>query len=127
MALEKYRRMRDFKKTKEPSGGATKGARGAKKPIFVIQEHHATRLHYDFRLEFQGVLKSWAVTKDARADGAGGEHGQADPAVRRAIRGQELLPRWCARHFARPGGAGGAGVAGHYPDQRRLAHLLVGS
>src|SRR5580698_9951240 len=63
--LARYRSMRDFDKTSEPSG------RGSKKPNanksaelpFVVQKHAATRLHYDFRLAWDGVLKSWAVTK----------------------------------------------------------------
>jgi bifunctional non-homologous end joining protein LigD len=59
--LARYRSMRDFKVTAEPSGGSK-----AKKPEalpFVIQKHAATRLHYDFRLGWNGVLKSWAVAK----------------------------------------------------------------
>lgn len=59
MALDAYRQKRDFQKTKEPIG---KGARKAGSS-FVIQKHAATRLHYDLRLEMDGVLKSWAVTK----------------------------------------------------------------
>src|SRR5918995_5769876 len=58
--LKKYRQMRDFSDTPEPAGGKPK--RG-KLPIFVIQKHRATRLHYDFRLEMEGVLKSWAVPR----------------------------------------------------------------
>jgi bifunctional non-homologous end joining protein LigD len=60
--LERYRAMRDFKKTAEPSGQASSIA-GAGPLPFVIQKHAATRLHYDFRLGLHGVLKSWAVTK----------------------------------------------------------------
>ncbi len=59
MALETYRRKRDFQATPEPSGeGATRAGNS-----FVIQKHAARRLHYDLRLEMDGVLKSWAVTR----------------------------------------------------------------
>ena len=65
--LKKYRSMRDFGATPEPSGGKAKRTR---LPIFVIQKHDATRLHYDFRLEMEGVLKSWAVPKGPSYDPA---------------------------------------------------------
>ncbi len=63
--LAKYRAKRDFKVTPEPSGDTGKGGRRLKqsKLAFVIQKHAASRLHYDFRLEWEGVLKSWAVAK----------------------------------------------------------------
>src|SRR5579862_924044 len=59
--LARYRAMRDFAMTAEPSGGAQE--QGESELPFVIQKHAATRLHYDFRLGWRGVLKSWAVTK----------------------------------------------------------------
>jgi len=59
-SLEAYRRKRDFGKTPEPSG---KKKSKDKAPIFVIQKHDARQLHYDFRIEVDGVLKSWAVPK----------------------------------------------------------------
>src|SRR5216110_1521408 len=58
--LKKYRQMRDFGDTPEPSGGKPKKT---KLPMFVIQKHAASHLHYDFRLEMEGVLRSWAVPK----------------------------------------------------------------
>src|SRR5579875_1138458 len=60
--LARYRAMRDFAMTAEPSGAEKKQASGEELP-FVVQKHAATRLHYDFRLGWKGVLKSWAVTK----------------------------------------------------------------
>ncbi len=63
--LKKYKQMRDFGVTPEPSGGKPKKR---KLPIFVIQKHRASRLHYDFRLEMEGVLKSWAVPKGPSYD-----------------------------------------------------------
>src|SRR5919109_465286 len=57
--LGEYRKKRDPKKTPEPFGGRKRG----KRPIFVVQRHDARRLHYDFRLERDGALASWAVPK----------------------------------------------------------------
>jgi DNA ligase D-like protein (predicted 3'-phosphoesterase) len=65
--LDRYRRKRDFDRTSEPSG-AHRGRRRAKAPIFVVQKHAASSLHYDLRLEAGGVLKSWAVPKGPSTD-----------------------------------------------------------
>jgi bifunctional non-homologous end joining protein LigD len=67
--LTEYRRKRDFSKTGEPAGGSAR-KKASKKLEFVIQKHAATNLHYDLRLELDGVMKSWAVPKGPAADPA---------------------------------------------------------
>ena len=64
--LSPYRKKRDFQHTSEPTGGSA----SADGLLFVVQKHDATRLHYDFRLEWDGVLKSWAVTRGPSLDPA---------------------------------------------------------
>ncbi|SOE16544.1 ATP-dependent DNA ligase LigD phosphoesterase module /ATP-dependent DNA ligase LigD polymerase module [Hoeflea halophila] len=63
--LAEYVAKRDFSKTAEPSGDAQ--SKASDRPAFVVQKHDARRLHYDFRLEWEGVLLSWAVTKGPSA------------------------------------------------------------
>lgn len=65
MSLADYKKMRSFDKTPEPKGGVVAKH---EKLEFVVQKHHATQLHYDFRLELDGVLKSWAIPKGPTTD-----------------------------------------------------------
>ena len=64
MSLDEYKKKRDFGKTPEPSGKETVSG----KARFVVQKHQARQLHYDFRLEMEGALKSWAVPKGPPVD-----------------------------------------------------------
>jgi bifunctional non-homologous end joining protein LigD len=62
MSLKEYKAKRNFRRTAEPAGETAHGRKNGS-TMFVVQKHDATRLHYDFRLEMEGVLKSWAVPK----------------------------------------------------------------
>jgi DNA ligase D-like protein (predicted 3'-phosphoesterase) len=71
-SLERYHAKRDFSPTDEPQGAAVRP--GAVNLRYLIQKHEATRLHYDFRLELDGTLKSCAVTKGPSLDPADPKH-----------------------------------------------------
>ncbi|MEM4733145.1 MAG: DNA polymerase ligase N-terminal domain-containing protein [Candidatus Bathyarchaeia archaeon] len=60
MSLDKYQKKRNFEKTSEPKGEVAAG----ESKIYVIQKHAATHLHFDLRLEMDGILKSWAIPKE---------------------------------------------------------------
>ena len=69
MALEEYHRKRDFRQTPEPAGSSAAKTRPDSETLsFVVQKHWATRLHYDFRLELDGTMKSWAIPKGPSFD-----------------------------------------------------------
>src|ERR1700722_19142333 len=68
MAISEYRKKRNFDVSPEPPGKTQKTGTKKRPLLYVIQKHRATQLHYDFRLEFNGVLLSWAVPKGPSLD-----------------------------------------------------------
>ena len=68
MPLEEYRKKRRFDVTSEPDGKKTPRPAARKRLVYVVQKHRATALHYDFRLEWKGVMLSWAVPKGPSFD-----------------------------------------------------------
>ena len=98
MALETYNRKRDFSKTTEPRGRAGRKKIAVSGNSYVIQKHDARRLHYDFRLELDGVLKSWAVTKGPSLIAGEKRQATADRKYTEQTRAQgHLLWRACVR------------------------------
>jgi bifunctional non-homologous end joining protein LigD len=83
MSLSEYRKKRNFKISSEPAGKTRETAATKQPLLYVIQKHRATQLHYDFRLEFNGVLLSWAVPKGP----------SPDPSVKRLAMQVEDHPR----------------------------------
>lgn len=120
MTLKAYQHKRKFDQTPEPSpslpGKLGLGAhRPKKKLIFVVQKHHASRLHYDFRLEQDGVLRSWAVPKGP----------SMDPTIKRLAMQVEDHPLAYARfHGTIPPGNYGAGTVAIW-DHGTYEPLLV--
>ena len=111
--LDEYRRKRDPTRTPEPFGDPEPAA---ERPRFVVQRHSARRLHYDLRLERDGVLASWAVPKGLPLDRG---------SRRRAIHTEDHPLEYLGFHGVIPKGEYGAGTSVHSPRRRSPARRIV--
>lgn len=120
MSIHEYRKKRRFDRTTEPKGTPRRPRITGAAPIFVVQQHHATRLHWDFRLEEEGVLKSWAVTREPTVN----------PADKHLAIETEDHPLEYGRFHGRiPSGQYGAGIVkiwdrGIFEAKRSMAEML---